>query len=206
MLQVHNHFPDFETDPAMMEYLEKFETVLEKENMNGQLRMLLFACAEKVGIYETVSGKSEKSVGIPVLVEITIIPFLGLWSLLFFQARKRTITLTRAARSEALQFELMGGHERGFGIFVERVRSDLFKPINMQWLTMKDIWRNQNWKQLPYFFAVLMLGWQKLESGKGWAKAGRSNSRSKQKRFWKRDEIAKCHNYIDGEYGFRNGC
>ena len=50
MLQVHNHFPDFETDPAMMEYLEKFETVLEKENMNGQLRMLLFACAEKVGI------------------------------------------------------------------------------------------------------------------------------------------------------------
>ena len=32
-----------------MEYLEKFEEVLERENMSGQLRMLLFACAEKVG-------------------------------------------------------------------------------------------------------------------------------------------------------------
>ena len=35
-------------DPTMMEYLEKFEDLLEKENLSGQLRMLLFACAEKV--------------------------------------------------------------------------------------------------------------------------------------------------------------
>jgi hypothetical protein len=46
--QVHNHFPDFDTDPLMMEYLEKFEVILEREKMNGQLRMLNFACAEKV--------------------------------------------------------------------------------------------------------------------------------------------------------------
>ena len=46
--QVHNHFTDFEMDPTMMEYLEKFEDLLEKENLSGQLRMLLFACAEKV--------------------------------------------------------------------------------------------------------------------------------------------------------------
>ena len=32
----------------MMEYLEKFEAILEREKMNGQLRMLMFACAEKV--------------------------------------------------------------------------------------------------------------------------------------------------------------
>jgi Rap guanine nucleotide exchange factor 2 len=32
----------------MMEYLEKFEAILEREKMNGQLRMLNFACAEKV--------------------------------------------------------------------------------------------------------------------------------------------------------------
>ena len=48
LFQVHNHFPDFETDPVMMEYLEKFEAILEREKMNGQLRMLNFACAEKV--------------------------------------------------------------------------------------------------------------------------------------------------------------
>ena len=47
-IQVHNHFPDFETDPVMMECLEKFEAILEREKMNGQLRMLNFACAEKV--------------------------------------------------------------------------------------------------------------------------------------------------------------
>ena len=46
--QVHNHFPDFETDPVMMDYLEKFEEVLENENKGQLLRMLLFACAEKV--------------------------------------------------------------------------------------------------------------------------------------------------------------
>ena len=49
--------------------------------MNGQLRMLNFACAAK--------------------------------------ARKRVVTLTRSSRDESLQFTLMGGHERGFGIFVE---------------------------------------------------------------------------------------
>ena len=37
------------------------------------------------------------------------------------RARKRTVTLTRPSRDEPLQFILMGGHERGFGIFIERV-------------------------------------------------------------------------------------
>jgi len=46
--KVHNHFPDFETDPVMMDYLERFENVLEREKKNGHLRMLDFACAEKV--------------------------------------------------------------------------------------------------------------------------------------------------------------
>ena len=32
----------------MMDYLEKFEEVLENENKGQLLRMLLFACAEKV--------------------------------------------------------------------------------------------------------------------------------------------------------------
>ena len=67
----------------MMEFLEKFENSLEKEKMQGQLRMLNFACAAK--------------------------------------ARKRTVTLTRPSRDEPLQFAILGGFERGFGIFISRV-------------------------------------------------------------------------------------
>ena len=50
IFQVTNHFTDFETDPVMMEYLEKFEDVLENESSNSQqmLRMLLFASQAKV--------------------------------------------------------------------------------------------------------------------------------------------------------------
>ena len=47
LLWVNNHFTDFETDPAMMEQLERFEESLEREKMQGQLRMLNFACAAK---------------------------------------------------------------------------------------------------------------------------------------------------------------
>jgi Rap guanine nucleotide exchange factor 2 len=83
LLWVNNHFTDFETDPAMMELLERFEALLESEKMHGQLRMLNFACAAK--------------------------------------ARRRTVTLTRPSRDEPLQFSVLGGYERGFGIFVSRV-------------------------------------------------------------------------------------
>merc|ERR1719225_479787 len=88
LLWVTNHFTDFETDPVMMEYLEKFEDVLENESSNSQqmLRMLLFASQAK--------------------------------------ARKRIVTITRAARSELLQFELIGGHDKSFGIFVDTVEKE----------------------------------------------------------------------------------
>ena len=50
LFQVTNHFTDFETDPEMMECLEKFEDILEKESSSSQqmLRMLLFASQTKV--------------------------------------------------------------------------------------------------------------------------------------------------------------
>jgi Rap guanine nucleotide exchange factor 2 len=38
LLWVNNHFTDFETDPAMMEFLEAFEACLEREKMQGQQR------------------------------------------------------------------------------------------------------------------------------------------------------------------------
>lgn len=37
LLWVNNHFTDFETDPAMMEFLETFEAGLEGEKMQGQV-------------------------------------------------------------------------------------------------------------------------------------------------------------------------
>lgn len=47
LLWVNNHFPDFETDPQMMKYLEQFETGLESKNMHEQLHLLHIACAAK---------------------------------------------------------------------------------------------------------------------------------------------------------------
>jgi len=41
LLWVNNHFTDFETDPAMMEFLEAFEAGLEREKMQGQQRYVL---------------------------------------------------------------------------------------------------------------------------------------------------------------------
>lgn len=47
LLWVNNHFPDFETDPQMMEFLETFEAGLERKSMHGHLRLLHIACAAK---------------------------------------------------------------------------------------------------------------------------------------------------------------
>ncbi|XP_076766501.1 rap guanine nucleotide exchange factor 2 isoform X2 [Xylocopa sonorina] len=83
LLWVNNHFTDFETDPAMMEFLEAFETGLEREKMHGQQRLLNIACAAK--------------------------------------ARTRNVTLARPSRDEVLHFSVLGGYERGFGIFISKV-------------------------------------------------------------------------------------
>ncbi|XP_050430519.1 rap guanine nucleotide exchange factor 6 isoform X2 [Adelges cooleyi] len=47
LLWVNNHFTDFEMDPVMMEFVEKFEACLEENKMGGQLRLLNIACAAK---------------------------------------------------------------------------------------------------------------------------------------------------------------
>lgn len=83
LLWVNNHFTDFETDPTMMEFLESFETVLEKEKMESQLRLLNIACSAK--------------------------------------ARTRSVTLSRPTRDEPLNFTILGGYERGYGIFILKV-------------------------------------------------------------------------------------
>jgi len=46
-LWVNNHFTDFELDADMMDLLSQFEAKLEISKMQGQLRLLNFACAAK---------------------------------------------------------------------------------------------------------------------------------------------------------------
>lgn len=83
LLWVNNQFTDFETDPDMIEFLEKFEQLLETETMVGQVKLLNIACATK--------------------------------------ARLRNVVLTRPSRDKPLNFEILGGYERNFGIFIEKV-------------------------------------------------------------------------------------
>nr|XP_032825375.1 rap guanine nucleotide exchange factor 2-like isoform X7 [Petromyzon marinus]XP_032825376.1 rap guanine nucleotide exchange factor 2-like isoform X7 [Petromyzon marinus] len=47
LLWVNNHFNDFEGDPEMTQFLEKFKDGLEREKMQGHLRLLNIACAAK---------------------------------------------------------------------------------------------------------------------------------------------------------------
>uniref|UniRef100_A0AAY5KZ37 Rap guanine nucleotide exchange factor (GEF) 6 n=1 Tax=Esox lucius TaxID=8010 RepID=A0AAY5KZ37_ESOLU len=47
LLWVNNHFNDFEGDPAMTQFLEDFEKLLETTKMKGHLRLLNIACAAK---------------------------------------------------------------------------------------------------------------------------------------------------------------
>ncbi|XP_076368750.1 rap guanine nucleotide exchange factor 2-like isoform X3 [Tachypleus tridentatus] len=86
LLWVNHHFSDFEMDSDMMELLEKFDSALEQEKMQSQLRLLHIACATK--------------------------------------ARNRTITLARSTRDDVLQFSILGGYERGFGIFISKVNNN----------------------------------------------------------------------------------
>ncbi|KAL8597464.1 hypothetical protein ACOMHN_050962 [Nucella lapillus] len=50
LLWVNNHFIDFETNTAMCEFLEHFESLLETEHMMGQMRLLNMACAAKAKV------------------------------------------------------------------------------------------------------------------------------------------------------------
>lgn len=37
------------------------------------------------------------------------------------KARARTVTLTKPSRDEILHFSILGGYERGFGVFISKV-------------------------------------------------------------------------------------
>ncbi|XP_037043277.1 rap guanine nucleotide exchange factor 2 isoform X8 [Bradysia coprophila] len=60
LLWVNNHFTDFETDPQMMEFLETFESVLEKKSMQGYLRLLHIACATKARTRNVTLARSSR--------------------------------------------------------------------------------------------------------------------------------------------------
>lgn len=60
LLWVNNHFTDFETDPHMMEFLETFESGLERKAMHGHLRLLHIACAAKARTRNVTLARSSR--------------------------------------------------------------------------------------------------------------------------------------------------
>lgn len=71
LLWVNNHFTDFETDPSMIEFLEKFEQCLENEKMTEQLKLLNIACAAKARIRNVVLARPSRDEPLNFQVKIS---------------------------------------------------------------------------------------------------------------------------------------
>ncbi|KAM9449772.1 rap guanine nucleotide exchange factor 2 [Clarias gariepinus] len=65
LLWVNNHFSDFEGDPDMTNFLEEFQTNLEREKMSGQLRLLNIACAAKAKSRVVTITRSSRDLPLP---------------------------------------------------------------------------------------------------------------------------------------------
>ena len=70
LLWVNNHFTDFETDPTMMEFLERFEAELEAAKMQGETIFeknfsIFTLCRSTENAELCVHGKSPKAHGDP---------------------------------------------------------------------------------------------------------------------------------------------
>ncbi|XP_071952178.1 rap guanine nucleotide exchange factor 6-like isoform X2 [Antedon mediterranea] len=61
LLWVNNHYNDFESNRDMIEFLEKFEELLESENMSGQLRLLHIAGAAKAKKRTVTLARSDRT-------------------------------------------------------------------------------------------------------------------------------------------------
>ncbi|XP_061196499.1 rap guanine nucleotide exchange factor 6-like isoform X9 [Saccostrea echinata] len=94
LLWVNNHFVDFETDAPLCEFLENFEGLLERE----------------------LSIETSRKIKAEMFGQLRLLNIACA-----AKARSRTITLTRATREEVLHFSVLGGQERGFGIFISKV-------------------------------------------------------------------------------------
>ncbi|XP_045212105.2 rap guanine nucleotide exchange factor 6-like isoform X7 [Mercenaria mercenaria] len=95
LLWVNNHFNDFEMNADMCEFLEHFEDLLEREK-----NMDKYTKARMTGQLRLLNLACAS------------------------KARPRTVTLTRATRDEILYFQILGGLERGCGIFIKKVEKD----------------------------------------------------------------------------------
>ncbi|XP_033123031.1 rap guanine nucleotide exchange factor 6-like isoform X11 [Anneissia japonica] len=61
LLWVNNHYNDFESNRDMIEFLERFEELLEVENMSGQLRLLHIAGAAKAKKRTVTLARSDRT-------------------------------------------------------------------------------------------------------------------------------------------------
>lgn len=67
------------------------------------------------------------------------------------KAKLRQVMLQKVNRDSTLPFSLLGGSERGFGIFIENVKEDskttetgLKRGDQVKWLLLKSITEQQN--------------------------------------------------------------
>ncbi|XP_048876021.1 rap guanine nucleotide exchange factor 2-like [Brienomyrus brachyistius] len=65
LLWVNNHFSDFDGDPEMTQFLEKFENNLEREEMNGHLKLLNIARASKARLRAVTLSKPSRDALLP---------------------------------------------------------------------------------------------------------------------------------------------
>ena len=83
LLWIQNHFNDFETNRELYEFLEEFQSILQRDSMTNEFRMITIAISTK--------------------------------------SKPREITLARSQRKEQLPFEIKGGWDKGYGVFVSKV-------------------------------------------------------------------------------------
>lgn len=114
LLWVNNHFNDFEGDPAMTRFLEEFENNLEREVIFMVFKKPLSLSSFIQPVFETsLSELLQKMGGHLRLLNIACAA----------KAKRRLMTLTKPSREAPLPFILLGGSEKGFGIFVDSVDS-----------------------------------------------------------------------------------
>ena len=105
-----------------MDFLETFESLLEQSKMLSHVSLWnqIFHFSEKQNIQVPPVGPAGTGINLTFflcrIVQLRMLNFASA-----AKARSRTVTLTRPSRDEVLHFAILGGFERGFGIFIARV-------------------------------------------------------------------------------------
>ncbi len=102
---MNNHFNDFETNSEMMKMLENFEQALEREVRDTRSASTPISHVNVFFLQNKHNHTSLLNIACSV------------------KSKSRTLTYTRSNKEEILHFSVLGGYEKGYGIFVSKVES-----------------------------------------------------------------------------------